>query len=280
MRSLGIDVGGTSVKLAMLEHGQVLWTGQSPFYSKPTADELLDALRQAAGGRVERVDRCGICVPGLLDDARTTVTLSVNVPGLMGLPLDTLVGRAFAGAPSVRVCNDAISCATDVIAALGLSGRVLVLALGTGCGAAVLDDGVPLLIDGESPGHFGMLDVSVGQHPPIGPDGGAGSLEGYIGVPALRKRYGDDVNAALVYLTEQDECLQALARAVRIGHAIYRPHHVVLAGGIGIRLSGKLPILRAMVDRHLTSLARQDRTLQCGTTDFHAACGAARLAVR
>ncbi|MBV9490447.1 MAG: MFS transporter, partial [Verrucomicrobia bacterium] len=61
------------------------------------------------------------------------------------------------------------------------------LALGTGVGAAVLDDGVPLRVDGDSPGHLGQIDVSLDDRAPIGPDGGAGSLEGYLGVPAIRR---------------------------------------------------------------------------------------------
>ena len=282
MRSLGIDVGGTSVKMALLEDGQVRWTGQSGFYARPGAGEIVVALREAADGRVTgSVDRCGICVPGLLDAGRTKVTLSVNVPGLMELPIAAFVGRAFGEIGAVpRVQNDAISCAADVVVAMNLSGRTLVLAMGTGVGAAVMDDGVPLIVDGESPGHLGQVDVSVGDAAPLGPDNGRGSLEGYVGVPALRRDYGPDVNATLAALTETDPPLRALARIIRIGHALYRPHHVVLGGGIGIRLAPKLEILKRLVDDQLTSVARPERTLQCAANDFHAACGAARLAAR
>ena len=280
MRSLGIDVGGTSVKIALVEDGRAAWTGQSGFYARPDAPAIVAALRQAADGRVAGpVDRCGICVPGLLDAGRTRVTLSVNVPGLMQLPIADFVAQAFGeiGARP-RVQNDAISCAADVVVALGLRGRTLVLAMGTGVGAAVLDDGVPLIVDGESPGHLGQLDVSVDDDPPVGPDGGRGSLEAYVGVPALRRAFGPDVNATLARLTAADAPIRALARVIRIGHAMYRPHHVVLAGGVGIRLASKIAMLKTLVDDRLTSVARPERTLRCAANDFHAACGAARLA--
>jgi hypothetical protein len=56
-------------------------------------------------------------------------------------------------------------------------------------GASVLDEGGKFLhVSGESPGHFGQLDVSLETDPPIGPDGGAGSLEAYIGTAALIAR--------------------------------------------------------------------------------------------
>jgi predicted NBD/HSP70 family sugar kinase len=284
MLQLGIDVGGTSAKMALLEDGREVWTGQSGFYTKPNPDQLRVALREAAGGRLGRVDSAGICVPGLMNESKTMVTLSVNVPGLMGLDLSTMVSDALGeGVPAIRVCNDAVSCATDVVHALKLTGRTLVLAMGTGIGAAVLDTddqgrSRPLFVDGESPGHLGQLDVSCDSPVTIGPDGGAGGLEGYCGVPALRKRFGDRINDALPTLDASDPFILALARTIRIGHALYRQHHTVLAGGIGIRLKPRVDALRAVVDKHLTSIARPDRTLQTAADDFHAARGAARLA--
>src|SRR5437868_4738221 len=94
--SLGIDVGGTSVKLAAFDARaqRALWTSQSPFYARPTTEQLIGAIRAAADGRVaagETFDVAGLCVPGLYDSGRRMITLSVNVPGLMNVVLDDLV---------------------------------------------------------------------------------------------------------------------------------------------------------------------------------------------
>ena len=158
-----------------------------------------------------------------------------------------------------------------------LEGRVLVISIGTGIGAAVLDEGKPLHVDGASPGHIGQMDVIIEGHPAIGPDGGAGSLEGYMGGAALSKKYGDAA-AAIKAFKGFEPPLRALARAIRIAHAIYRPHHVVLAGGIGIRMAHLVEPLHSLVSTHLSSIARHNWTLTCGDSDFHAARGAARLA--
>ena len=151
------------------------------------------------------------------------------------------------------------------------------LTLGTGVGAAVLDDGRPLEIEGGTPGHFGQIDVSVPDDVPVGPDGGAGGLEGYVGVAALRRRYRDDVSAALAAFTGDEPPVLALVRALRIAHALYRPHHVSLCGGVGIRLRHLLPAIRRRVDDRLTSVARPDYNLTGGDDDFHAARGGAGL---
>lgn len=292
MTSLGIDIGGTSAKLALLDLGgvdsstsastndraRVVWTAQSPFYARPDTDQLVAALRQAARGRSLSCDRAGICVPGLLDRQRRMITLSVNVPGLMNVTLDEIVRRAFGNeVPQVQIINDAVATATDAIALKGLTGRVVSIALGTGVGMGVLDDGLPLMIEGASPGHIGQVDVSIEGDECIGPDGGRGSLEGYLGVPALVKRYGS-TEAFLSAASRRETPIRALARAIRICHAIYRPAHVLLVGGIGTRLKRVGGEIKAECDDRLTSVARADWQLHFGDHDFHAAQGAARLA--
>lgn len=283
---LGIDVGGTSVKVAALRDDQVLWRGQSAPYARPDTARLIaaitDAARKGAGDLSSlRADGIGLCVPGLMDKPSRTITLSVNVPGLMGIQLDDLISRALGtNLGAIHIVNDAVATGTDVWISKKLTGRLLTIALGTGVGGGVLDDGVPLMVEGESSGHIGQFDVSLDDHAPVGPDGGKGSLEGYLGVPALKRVYGEDLNAAISKWTGNEPPVRALARAVRLAHAIYRPAHVVLAGGIGIRLAHLIPTLKQQIDTNLTSVARKDWTLSAGTTDHHAACGAARVGVR
>jgi glucokinase len=284
MNGIGIDIGGTSVKLAAVARdGRVMWTARSSTYRSPDAGRLAAAIREAAAGRVEPGaigdTTVSLCVPGLMNDDKTVVRHSVNVPGLNGVRLDELAAAALGGKPAaVSVATDAYATAFDLYESLRPTGRLFLLAIGTGVGASVLDEGRPLHVDGESPGHFGQIDVSVEGHSVIGPDGGAGSLEGYISSAALAARYGP-AEAWLRAMRAEDPPLRALARAIRIGHAMYRPHHVFLAGGIGIRLEPFLTELRRMVGNQLTGIARPGATPQVAQSDFHAAQGAARLAL-
>jgi predicted NBD/HSP70 family sugar kinase len=197
----------------------------------------------------------------------------------MGIVLDDLVAEAIGDSVgTTEILNDSTASAYDIFASNKLRGRLLSITLGTGVGASVLDDGVPVFLDGESPGHMGQVDVSIEGEPVIGPDGGAGSLEGYIGTPALIKRYGPDMAQTLARLTEKDAPIRALARAVRIFHAIYCPDHVYFTGGIGIRLGHVLPGLRKLIETNLTSVAHPGWTMGTGEDDYHAAKGAARFA--
>jgi predicted NBD/HSP70 family sugar kinase len=280
MTSLGIDIGGTSIKAAALRDGTLLWTRRSRAYERPDRGRLIDALREIAASEEDfRFDAVGLCVPGLLDRKTRTITHSANVPGLVGTPLDEILHAGLSqNLPPAALLTDAAAAALDLYASRQISGRLLLVVLGTGVGAAVWDENGPLHVDGDSPGHFGQLDVSLDDTPPLGPDGGAGGLEAYIGAPALRARYGDDFFTKPPTLPPTAPPLRALARAIRIGHAIYRPHHVCLAGGIGNAFAPLLPAIRALVERDLTSIARPGWTLTCGEHDFHAAIGAARHA--
>jgi predicted NBD/HSP70 family sugar kinase len=281
MVALGIDVGGSSVKVAGISDRQTLWTRQSGLYSRPTRDQLVEAIRQALNGHTQDFDAVGICMPGILDRERRMITLSVNIPSLQGIVLDDLVNDALGReVPVIEIHNDSTASAYDLYATHNLVGRLLSITLGTGVGASVLDSGVPVRLSGESPGHIGMVDVSLENDPPLGPDGGAGSLEAYIGSPALVKRYGTDMAATLKHLTAEDPPLRALARAIRIFHAIYRPQYVYLIGGLGIRMGHLLPALRSLIDANLTSVARPDYRLAVGDDDFHAAKGAAKFAAK
>lgn len=278
MQTLGIDVGGNSVKITVFEGGKAIHSAQSAPYVRPTTDQLLHAITEATRDIPGDYVATGVCVPGLMDRTSRTVTLSVNVPGLVGIPLDELLMRAMGrSSGTLTIVNDARAAGVDVVVTHGLTGRVLVLALGTGVGAAVLDDGRELAVDGDSPGHIGQIDVSLSDDAPVGPDGGAGSLEAYIGTAALIRQYGSMDRFFETVKVEEDPIL-ALVRAIRICHAIYRPNHVVLAGGVGIRLKHLIDDLKSRVDRNLTSVARMGWTLRSGKHDFHASHGAARIA--
>jgi predicted NBD/HSP70 family sugar kinase len=277
MVSLGIDIGGTSVKVACLEDGAVRWTAKSQDFARPATDQIVHAIQETIAGRDARSDAIGLCCPGLLDRGRRMITLSVNVPGLVDLPLDQLVERALGkGQPAAAILSDANAVGYDIYQERKLSGRLLCLALGTGVGACVIDEGGTFLhVSGESPGHFGQLDVSLDDHAPIGPDGGAGSLEAYIGAAALAAQYGE---AGLERLTANEPPVRALVRAIRVAHAIYRPQHVCLTGGVGIRLARLAGEIKLAVEKDLTRVARPGWTLTTGKDDYHAARGVARFA--
>src|SRR5438067_2046591 len=136
MISLGIDIGGSSVKLALVRDDQTLWKTQSETYARPTRQQLAEVIRNALAGRFDPSGAAvGICVPGTRALASHTVVRSVNIPALDGLDLDALVRDAVGGSPAhIEVATDAVATAFDVYATRKLTGRLCSIALGTGIG--------------------------------------------------------------------------------------------------------------------------------------------------
>lgn len=278
MIALGLDIGGTSVKAALLRDGHPVGGAKSHRYERPDRTRLEAAISEAIG----RLPACapdvvGLCAPGLLAADRSRIERSVNVPGIAGVALEELVWSAL-GKPAgcLRIVSDVHAAGHDLWMSEGLKGRLLAIALGTGVGGIVLDDGRPLVVSGSSSGHLGQMDVTLEEPAPVGPDGGRGGLEAYAGLPALRARFGLALSGFVP--TREEIAVRAIVRAVRIAHAVYRPDHVRLVGGVGLLIAPAGADVREMICDGLTSLARPEWTLGFGKDLFHAARGAAWLA--
>jgi predicted NBD/HSP70 family sugar kinase len=130
-----------------------------------------------------------------------------------------------------------------------------------------------------TPGHFGHIDVSGGQiDAPSTAAAGRGALEAYIGAEALRRAGIDPDTPAGLGHPAFATALAALVRGLRILLALYRPDHIVLLGGTGLKLLPLLPRLDAAVRDRLTPAAPAHFTLACGQAGyFAAALGAAAV---
>jgi predicted NBD/HSP70 family sugar kinase len=276
--TLGIDIGGTAVKAAYHQTDGIK-VAMSSEYARPDRQQLAAAVRQAVIGLgpVNPIS-VGLCVPGKRSGDGESIELAVNVPGLVGYRFNHLLEDAGVTACSATVVSDAVAATIDVAAESGAE-RVLGIALGTGVGMALIEAGRPLSIGKGSIGHLGQIDVGpCSSETVFGPDGGRNSLEGYLGVPALRSRLGPDFAQRLGGLPGDDPAIVALSRAIRICLAIYEPDRVVLLGGLGLAMRPLEERIRHSVCDGLTSVAPPGWTLGFGIDRFHAARGACRLA--
>lgn len=283
MKTLGIDIGGTAVKAAVVQDGKTIATGTSVSYTQPSVLTLRSAIAEAVnqvGGEQPDCQAIGLCIPGIVDQSSGRIVKAINLTCVVGSePTSIIAGVIEVGDAPILRFTDSYAAAHDVWSSG--NGRIAAISIGTGVGLCVLDDGVPLDMGNGTPGHLGQVDVSLGEEdPPIGPDGGRGGLEAYVGWRALQSRYGEDAERLEDSFLIDDAPLKALSRAIRIVHAIYRPQRVVLLGGVGTAMGPCVERLRLLVSDHLTSLARKDWILETGDSLHHAAAGAAKLAAR
>jgi polyphosphate glucokinase len=159
-RAVGIDVGGTGVKAAVVD----LVTGQlvsprmrerTPQPSVPeavleVAGQIVDRL--AADGHADASLPAGIGLPGVVKGGLLRTAANIDA-AWVGFPIrETLEARL---GRSVRLINDADAAGLAELAfgaARGVPGTVLLLTIGTGIGSALLADG--RLVDSTEFGHI------------------------------------------------------------------------------------------------------------------------------
>lgn len=232
--TLGIDLGGTKLALALAETGRARDTGQCLLIARrrratdATGDARYDvdriaadaaALVAEAGRSLDEIECVGLSAPGPIDAARGVLVHPPNLPGWGDVPIrDWLAGAL--GRP-VIVENDANAGALAEWrfgAARGVRDAVF-LTMSTGVGAGLILDGRLYRGASGNAGELGHVPVEW-EGEPCG-CGRRGCLEAYVGGAAWSAHL-------------QSAASDASAVAVRAGgRARIRPEHVVAAAGEG-----------------------------------------------
>ncbi len=166
-----LDVGGTTLKGLVTRSGEVVaerrWPTPRAGGPERTVSAVLDAAQELCDlcGSVvgQRPDAVGVAALGLVD-AHSGVALRSSTVGWSDVPLAGLVG-ARVGVP-VFLSHDIAAAAFAEVALLGDDTQnVLFLAIGTGIGATVVVDGVPVGGAHHRAGEIGHVPVTGGMLP-------------------------------------------------------------------------------------------------------------------
>lgn len=270
-RHLGLDLGGTNVKWAVVELADGTWrtlgTGQVRTPAAAGPDAVVEAISSVGRAAIDQwpgVVSAGIGVPGLYDPRSGTTRFLVNVPGRWaGRPVAAPVATAL-GVP-VAMINDARSFGlAELRLGAGRGAASMVgLVLGTGVGGVIAIDGrVQLGHDGTA-GEIGHQTID-----PDGPTcncGNNGCLESFARADRIAEACGTDTVEAAV---ERAHAGDPIARrglgsvgrylGIGIGNMItlISPDRVVIGGGIAAAGDFILEPIRAEIRRrvHTTSL--------------------------
>jgi glucokinase len=246
-RHLGLDLGGTNIKWAVVEHDADDWrTVDRDQVPTPAADGpdavvgRLATVGSEAIGRCPGVTSVGIGVPGLYDPIAGATRFLVNFPGgWTGTPVAGPVGAAL-GLPAFLI-NDARAFGLAELrlgAGRGASSMVG-LTLGTGVGGVIAIDGrVHLGHDGTA-GEVGHQTID-----PDGPPcncGNQGCLESFARADRIAAACGTETAEAAVEAAHAGDAraldgLAEIGRYLGIGIAnmitLINPDRVVIGGGI------------------------------------------------
>jgi len=180
---IGIDFGGTSVKLAVVE-GETLLTDvyRIPTQKFDNPDLLIDRIAEVVGeirSLHPGVAAIGIGVPGAVNFSTGLTYNLTNVKGWSEVPLRDIMA-AKTGLPTV-IDNDAncMAFAEWKYGAAKGCGHAVCVTLGTGVGGGLVLNHQLYRGANSAAGEIGQMSIDLNGVP--GPYGNTGALERYIG---------------------------------------------------------------------------------------------------
>lgn len=274
-RHLGLDLGGTNIKWAVVEHDGDGWRtvdrDQVATPSPATPDAVVPRLASVGEDAMESwpgVASAGIGVPGLYDAAAGTTRFLVNLPGpWAGWPVTGPVGETL-GVPAFLI-NDARAFGLAELrlgAGRGAS-SMIGLTLGTGVGGVIAVGGQVHQGHDGTAGEIGHQTIDA-DGPPCN-CGNRGCLETFARAEAIATACGTSTAEEAVARARGGDAralrgLGEVGRHLGIGIAnmitVITPDRVVIGGGISAAFDLLLGPIRdeLRVRVHTTSLADVD----------------------
>jgi len=183
--AIGIDLGGTNLKAALVEREEGVVTQRTyPTGADDGPDAIIDRLRSAvvelSNEAPDTIEGVGVGSPGTINLERTTVSHPPNLPGWDVINLQDELAPVADGEP-VIVENDAN------VAALGSAyygaGRphdsFIMATLGTGVGGAIIYQN--RIFRGATGGAGEIGHMTIDYEGPFAKSGVAGAIEAYAG---------------------------------------------------------------------------------------------------
>ena len=192
--SVGIDVGGTHTRVALIDQQKTILTRRrettdrtatASSWCDQLADVIRDVMRQ--GSCDAPISSIGLALPGTLDADRRSVIRSIRLPFLEDVPVVDELERRVGVTP--LLCTDAEASTWGEYIAWPVRCRCFVhLRLGTGTALGVVIDGRLIRLDTDRRSHLAVLIVNHKSDAPLCSCGQRGCLETIASGPAVEER--------------------------------------------------------------------------------------------
>lgn len=237
--AIGIDFGGTSIKLGVCRDDELLCTDDpipTGDYSGPSA--LINAIAERVAKMQERhadIAAIGVGVPGLVDFDNGFVHELTNVPGWKHVPLKAILSDK-TGLPVV-VDNDANAMVYAEYRHGAARGHrnVVGLTIGTGIGGGLVLDGRMYRGSGFAAGEIGQTSIHYDGRP--GHYGNLGALEKYTGNQQIAEHAVQRYAEAGIDKEVEDCSPKLIAEAAQAGDDIARQVWGEVADWLGTALA-------------------------------------------
>lgn len=191
-KRIGIDVGGTNVKIALVdENGKIIYSNSVPTYAKMGYEYTVNNIKQAikdlmkeTGTDSTSIEGIGFDFPGQVDCKTGVVKLAPNIPGWVNVPIAQMIEDEFH--IPTRIDNDVRCAALGELkfgAGKGCQNFVCIT-VGTGIGSGLVINGKVVRGAANAAGEIGHIKLQMNGGPICG-CGDTGCLEAFASGPAI-----------------------------------------------------------------------------------------------
>lgn len=191
-KRIGIDVGGTNVKIALVdENGKIIYSNSVPTYAKMGYEYTVNNIKQAIKDLMKEtntdsttIEGIGFDFPGQVDYKTGIVKLAPNIPGWVNVPIAQMIEDEFH--IPTRIDND-VRCAALGEMKYGAGQgceNFICITVGTGIGSGLVINGKLVRGASNAAGEIGHIKLQMNNGPICG-CGDTGCLEAFASGPAI-----------------------------------------------------------------------------------------------
>ena len=192
VKRIGIDVGGTNVKIALVDgEGKIIYSNSVPTYAQMGYEYTVNNIKQAikdlmkeTNTEAKDIQGIGFDFPGQVDCKTGVVKLAPNIPGWVNVPIAQMIEEEF-NIPT-RIDND-VRCAALGELKFG-AGRgcenFVCITVGTGIGSGLVINGKVVRGAANAAGELGHIKLQMEDGPLCG-CGDSGCLEAFASGPSI-----------------------------------------------------------------------------------------------
>lgn len=191
-KRIGIDVGGTNVKIALVDKsGKIIYSNSVPTYAKMGYEYTVNNIKQAIKDLMKEtntiakdIDGIGFDFPGQVDYKTGVVKLAPNIPGWVNVPIAQMIEEEFH--IPTRIDND-VRCAALGEMKFGAGKgceNFVCITVGTGIGSGLVVNGQLVRGASNAAGEIGHIKLQMKDGLICG-CGDTGCLEAYASGPSI-----------------------------------------------------------------------------------------------
>ena len=189
---IGIDVGGTNVKIALVDDsGKIIYSNSVPTRAEMGYEYTVNNIKQAIYDllketklEAKEIEGIGFGFPGQVDYKSGVVRLAPNIPGWVDVPIAKMIEDEFH--IPTRVDNDVRCAALGELkygAGKGCE-NLICITVGTGIGSGLIVNGKLVRGASNAAGEIGHIKLQIHDGPICG-CGDTGCMEAFASGPAI-----------------------------------------------------------------------------------------------